>query len=121
MTKDVLLCTLQIMFAVLIVLNVVRVVYSQQFDIVVAQDGSGSFTQISEAVAAAPINSLQKYYIKIKAGTYNERVQVGYEKKNLVFIGDGMDLTVITFGRSTQAGYLVTDTPTVGMFLSVIA
>lgn len=87
--------------------------HAQNFDIVVAQDGSGSFTRISDAVAAAPINSLRKYYIKINAGTYNERVQVGYEKRNLVFIGDGMDLTVITFDRSTQAGYGVSDTATV--------
>ncbi|WOH15834.1 hypothetical protein DCAR_0935380 [Daucus carota subsp. sativus] len=85
---------------------------AQNFDLVVAQDGSGSFTQISEAVAAAPINSLRKFYIKINAGTYNERVQVGYDKKNLAFIGDGMDSTIITFGRSTEAGYILTDTAT---------
>ncbi|XP_074340656.1 pectinesterase-like isoform X2 [Apium graveolens] len=104
---------MQMILSIFIVLNIAQIVLGQTFDMVVAQDGSGGFTQISDAVAAAPINSLQKYFIKIKAGTYNERVQIGYDKKNLVLIGDGMDSTVITFDRSTQAGYSVTDTPTV--------
>lgn len=108
---------LQIMLSILVVLNIAQIMNAQNFDLVVAQDGSGSFTQISEAVAAAPINSLRKFYIKINAGTYNERVQVGYDKKNLAFIGDGMDSTIITFGRSTEAGYILTDTATAGIHL----
>ncbi|KAK1387464.1 Pectinesterase [Heracleum sosnowskyi] len=104
---------IEIFLWILIVLSFAQVMYCQNFDMVVAQDGSGSFTKISEAVAAAPINSLRKYYIKINAGTYNERVQVGYDKKNLVFVGDGMDMTIITFGRSTSSGYSIIDTPTV--------
>lgn len=88
-----------------------------QFDVIVAKDGSGNFTQISEAVSAAPDHSNQKYYIKIKAGTYVERVQVGIEKTNLAFIGDGMDETIITYDRSNQTGYGTIESASVGKFL----
>uniref|UniRef100_M8BPX2 Pectinesterase n=1 Tax=Aegilops tauschii TaxID=37682 RepID=M8BPX2_AEGTA len=62
---------------------------------VVAKDGSGGFTTVSAAVAAAPTNSKSRYVIYIKAGAYMENVEVGKSHKNLMFIGDGMGKTVI--------------------------
>ncbi|KAM3254015.1 hypothetical protein ACQJBY_047871 [Aegilops geniculata] len=62
---------------------------------VVAKDGSGGFTTVSAAVAAAPTNSKSRYVIYIKAGAYMENVEVGKNHKNLMFIGDGMGKTVI--------------------------
>lgn len=91
------------------------------FDITVAADGSGNFTKISEAVAAAPAHSDRRYYIKIKAGTYVENVIVGTDKTNLVFIGDDMDKTIITSNRSNKTGYGTIDTATVGKFLHILS
>ncbi|KAK2990203.1 hypothetical protein RJ640_014655, partial [Escallonia rubra] len=85
------------------------------FDATVAADGSGRFRTISEAISASPDHSLQKYYIKIKAGTYMERVYVGPEKTNIVLVGDGMGITVVTYNRSNRTGWDTINSATVGM------
>ncbi|CAL5084673.1 unnamed protein product [Urochloa decumbens] len=69
-------------------------------NLVVAKDGSGNFTTVAEAVAAAPNNSEARFVIYIKAGGYFENVEVGPEKTNLMFVGDGMWKTVIKASRS---------------------
>jgi pectinesterase len=69
-------------------------------DLVVAKDGSGNFTTVGEAVAAAPNNSETRFVIHIKAGGYFENVEVGPEKTNLMFVGDGMWKTVIKASRN---------------------
>ncbi|KAL4189706.1 hypothetical protein AMTRI_Chr08g166740 [Amborella trichopoda] len=65
-------------------------------DVVVAKDGSGNYKTVSEAVAAAPDKSKKRYVIYVKKGTYEEKVEIGKNKKNLMLVGDGMDFTVIT-------------------------
>ncbi|KAI3974128.1 hypothetical protein MKX01_031586 [Papaver californicum] len=37
-----------------------------------------------------------RYVIKIKAGVYNESVEIPREKSNIMLVGDGMDSTIIT-------------------------
>ncbi|KAL6896610.1 hypothetical protein ACP4OV_007182 [Aristida adscensionis] len=69
-------------------------------NLVVAKDGSGNFTTVGEAVAAAPNNSETRFVIYIKAGGYFENVEVGSEKTNLMFVGDGMWKTVIKASRN---------------------
>ncbi|KAJ1292404.1 hypothetical protein BS78_02G388700 [Paspalum vaginatum] len=69
-------------------------------DLVVAKDGSGNFSTVGEAVAAAPNNSDARFVIYIKAGGYFENVEVGSEKTNLMFVGDGMWRTVIKASRN---------------------
>ncbi|CAM0901962.1 unnamed protein product [Alopecurus aequalis] len=71
---------------------------------VVAKDGSGAYTTVSAAVAAAPVNSKTRYVIHIKAGTYMENVEVGKHHKNLMFIGDGIGKTVIKASRNVIDG-----------------
>ncbi|KAH9796473.1 Pectinesterase/pectinesterase inhibitor 18 [Citrus sinensis] len=65
-------------------------------NVVVAKDGSGNYKTVKEAVASAPDNSKTRYVIYVKKGTYKENVEVGKKKKNLMIVGDGMDLTIIT-------------------------
>uniref|UniRef100_A0ACD5YBL1 Uncharacterized protein n=1 Tax=Avena sativa TaxID=4498 RepID=A0ACD5YBL1_AVESA len=74
-------------------------------DVVVAKDGSGNFTTVGEAVAAAPNNSATRYVIHIKAGGYFENVEVGSEKTNLMLVGDGMWKTVIKASRNVVDNY----------------
>ncbi|KAK1685808.1 hypothetical protein QYE76_046656 [Lolium multiflorum] len=71
---------------------------------VVAKDGSGGYTTVSAAVAAAPTNSNSRYVIYIKAGAYMENVEVGKNQKNLMFIGDGIGKTVIKASRNVVDG-----------------
>jgi pectinesterase len=68
------------------------------YDVVVAQDGTGSFKTIQAAVDAHKVNT-QRFVIYVKAGTYNEQVIVPKKAKFLTIVGDG-DLTVITGNRN---------------------
>nr|UZQ19737.1 pectinesterase 2 [Gleditsia microphylla] len=65
-------------------------------NVVVAQDGSGKFKTVKEAVASAPDNGKTRYVIYVKKGTYKENVEIGSKKKNVMLVGDGMGATVIT-------------------------
>ena len=85
-----------------------------EFDMVVAQDGSGDFTTITDAIFAAPDCSFHRYYIKIRAGTYNENIIIGAKKTNLTLIGDGMDSTLITWRKSSSEADSTYSTATVG-------
>ncbi|KAK4804080.1 hypothetical protein SAY86_004483 [Trapa natans] len=65
-------------------------------DIVIAQDGSGDYKTIGEAVHALPIKSLTPFVVKIKAGIYKERVVVPKTVWNITWIGEGPMNTKIT-------------------------
>ncbi|KAI4349685.1 hypothetical protein L6164_010245 [Bauhinia variegata] len=76
--------------------------------VVVSQDGSGNFTTINDAVAAAPINSngTDGYYlIYIAEGVYEEYVSIPINKPYLIMIGDGINRTIITGNRSAGDGW----------------
>ncbi|KAI4355383.1 hypothetical protein L6164_004163 [Bauhinia variegata] len=73
-------------------------------DMVVAADGSGNFTTVSEAVEAAPKNSEKRFIIKIKAGVYRENVDVPKKKTNIMFLGEGRNNTIITAHRNYVDG-----------------
>ncbi|KAJ4802106.1 Pectinesterase [Rhynchospora pubera] len=74
-------------------------------DLTVAKDGSGNFTTISAAVAAAPDKSKKRFVIYIKAGAYLENVEVGKSKTNIMFVGDGIGKTVIKASRNVVDGW----------------
>ncbi|PKU61593.1 pectinesterase [Dendrobium catenatum] len=84
-------------------------------DLVVAKDGSGNYTTVGEAVAAAPNNSATRFVIYIKAGAYFENVEVGKNKVNLMFVGDGMGKTVIKAGRNVVDGWTTFRSATVAV------
>ncbi|KAJ8635800.1 hypothetical protein MRB53_010067 [Persea americana] len=85
-------------------------------NVVVAADGSGDFTTVSAAVAAAPESSSSRYVIKIKAGVYTENVEVPKKKTNLMFIGDGRTNTIITGSRNVVDGSTTFHSATVDEF-----
>ncbi|VFQ92550.1 unnamed protein product [Cuscuta campestris] len=74
-------------------------------DAVVALDGTGNFTSVSDAVAAAPDTSFRRYVIYVKKGVYREYVEIGKKKWNLMLIGDGMDATIFSGNRSFIDGW----------------
>ncbi|CAO2193107.1 unnamed protein product [Urochloa humidicola] len=74
-------------------------------DVVVAQDGSGRYRTVSEAVARAPSHSRRKYVIYVKRGVYHENVEVRKRKTNIVLVGEGMGETVISGSRSFSSGW----------------
>lgn len=84
----------------------------------VCKDGAGGcYKTVQEAVNAAPDNAMGKrFVIHIKEGVYDEIVRVPLEKKNVVFLGDGMGKTVITGSLNVgQPGISTYNTATVGV------
>nr|DAD27844.1 TPA_asm: hypothetical protein HUJ06_029312 [Nelumbo nucifera] len=86
--------------------------------VVVSQDGSGNFTTINDAVAAAPNNTNASdgyFLIYIAAGIYEEYVSIAKNKKNLMMIGDGINQTVITGNRSVVDGWTTFNSATLAV------
>lgn len=75
-------------------------------NIVVAQDGSGNYKTISEAIAAVPklIKGDSRFVIHVKAGVYKENVEIKRTIHNLMIVGDGMDSTIVTSNKNVQDG-----------------
>ncbi|KHN10482.1 Putative pectinesterase/pectinesterase inhibitor 32 [Glycine soja] len=69
-------------------------------DAVVAADGTGNFTKVMDAVEAAPVYSMKRFVIHIKKGVYTENVVIKKKKWNLVVIGEGMDVAIISANLS---------------------
>ncbi|WOK98072.1 pectinesterase [Canna indica] len=74
-------------------------------DIVVAQDGSGNYKTINEALAALGKwnRSNRRLVVYVKSGTYKEYVRITV--KNIMLVGDGIDKTIVTGSRSVPDGY----------------
>ncbi|XWS33169.1 hypothetical protein CRYUN_Cryun22dG0056400 [Craigia yunnanensis] len=90
-------------------------------DVTVCKDGSGGcYKTVQEAVNAAPDNlktiTTRRFVIQIKEGVYEETVRVPMEKKNVVFLGDGMGKTIITGALNVgQPGMTTYNSATVGV------
>lgn len=85
----------------------------------VSQDGSGNFTTIYDAIVAAPNNSVSSdgyFLIYVKAGVYEEYVNIAKNKRNLMMIGDGINQTIITGNRSVVDGWTTFNSATFGKF-----
>lgn len=88
---------------------------STRANIVVAQDGSGDYRTIKEAVSAASKRSGSgRYVIHVKAGTYKENVEIGSKLKNIMMVGDGIGKTIITGSRNVGGGSTTFKSATVG-------
>lgn len=81
-------------------------------NVVVAKDGSGKFTTVSAAINAAPKSGNGRYVIYVKAGLYNEQVEI--MKKNIMLVGDGIGKTIITGSKSVGGGTTTFRSATVG-------
>ncbi|KAK6147539.1 hypothetical protein DH2020_018451 [Rehmannia glutinosa] len=68
--------------------------------VTVAADGTGNFTTVSDAINFAPNNSVDRVIIYVREGVYEENVEIPSWKTNIVLLGDGSDVTVISGNRS---------------------
>lgn len=90
-------------------------------DFVVAKDGSGNFKTINEAVAALRRQRRDqgqppRVVIYVKSGVYSENVEVDKGMKNVMFVGDGIDKTVVTGNKNVIDGATTFSSATFGNY-----
>lgn len=68
-----------------------------EFNMVVAQDGSGDYTSIQEAIDNTKSFPYQRITIFIKNGIYYEKIKVHEWNSNLSLIGESKEKTIITY------------------------
>jgi len=66
-------------------------------DFIVAQDGSGNFRTIREALDSIPFNHEKRFVIYIKNGLYNEKLFI--DKSNIALIGEDREKTRIVYAE----------------------
>lgn len=87
-------------------------------DFVVAKDGWATHRSISDALAAVSRmgkRRTNRVIIYIKAGVYNEKVEIDRHMKNIMLVGDGMDRTIITNNRNVPDGSTTYGSATFGI------
>ncbi|KAI9101430.1 hypothetical protein K1719_023912 [Acacia pycnantha] len=78
---------------------------SVKSNLVVAQDGTGHFKTVQAAIDAASRRKLKtRFVIRVKKGIYEENIEVDTDNENLMIIGDGMRLTIISGSKSVKDG-----------------
>ncbi|WP_439488686.1 pectinesterase family protein [Algoriphagus sp.] len=75
---------------------------SQEFDFVVAKDGSGDFQTIQEAFDAVPDFRKNETKILLKPGIYKEKLVLAASKTNISLIGEDAEITVVTHDDFAQ-------------------
>ncbi|TKY54366.1 pectinesterase/pectinesterase inhibitor 13 [Spatholobus suberectus] len=73
-------------------------------NVTVANDGSGDFKTISEALNAVPQNFEGRYVIYVKEGEYDEAVTVTKKMQNITMYGDGSQKSTITGSKNYRDG-----------------
>ncbi|BAV06692.1 Por secretion system C-terminal sorting domain-containing protein [Filimonas lacunae] len=68
-----------------------------QYNIIVAQDGSGNYTTVQAAFNAVASNSSSRTIIYIKNGTYTEHLTVPSGKNNITVIGESRDGVILSY------------------------
>ena len=71
-------------------------------DFVVAADGSGNFKTVQEAIHAVPDFRNKTTIIFIKKGIYKEKLILAASKKNVKFIGESLNETILTYDDYAQ-------------------
>lgn len=83
-------------------------------DLVVDANGFGNFTTLSDAIKEVPDYSTNRTVIYVKKGVYKEYVEISKKKWNVMLVGDGMDVTVISGNHSFIGGWTTYRSATFG-------
>lgn len=69
--------------------------------VTVAQDGSGNYKTVQEALNAVPSNNKDKFIIYVRNGVYYEKLFLDSTKKFVTFIGEDKFKTILTYNDHT--------------------
>jgi len=82
--------------------------FAQSKEIVVAQDGSGTYRTVQAALDAVPKNNRTLITILIRKGTYKEKLNLGKKQNFVKLVGEDQNETVLVYddynGRKTESG-----------------
>lgn len=70
---------------------------NQEITITVAQDGTGDYTSIQDAIDAVPENNIYPINIFVESGTYNELVNIPSNKPYITLTGEDAENTIIAY------------------------
>jgi pectinesterase len=87
---------------VLLLLFIVPAAFSQAKRITVAQDGTGDYKTVQDAVNTVADNNTATTIIFIKNGNYKEKLRLPASKINVHFIGESVDKTILTYDDYAQ-------------------
>ncbi|CAK7352268.1 unnamed protein product [Dovyalis caffra] len=90
--------------------------YDTSEELIVATDGTGNFSTITDAINFAPNNSYDRIIIRVREGVYEENVEIPSYKTNIVLLGDGTDFTFISGSRSVGDGWTTFRSATLGKY-----
>jgi pectinesterase len=79
-----------------------------KYDYTVAQDGSGDYKTIQDAIYAMRVFSLKPITLHIKNGVYKEKIELFENKTDVRFVGESVDKTIITFDDYSGKGKIQT-------------
>ncbi|KAL3641396.1 hypothetical protein CASFOL_016364 [Castilleja foliolosa] len=85
-------------------------------NLVVAQDGSGNYTRINDALENVPNRRKDKFIIYVKKGIYYENVKVEKKKWHVMVIGDGLGETIVSGNLNYDDGTKTFKTATFAVF-----
>jgi pectin methylesterase-like acyl-CoA thioesterase len=75
---------------------------ANNYNFIVAQDGSGNFTTLQAAIDSAPSGLTKPFKIFIKNGRYRERVRIPAAKPFIQLIGESVANTIITYNSAAK-------------------
>lgn len=82
--------------------------FAQTKQLVVAQDGSGTFRTVQAALDAVPKNNTKPVVIFIKKGIYKEKLSLTKKQNFVRLVGEDLNATVLTYddynGRTAGSG-----------------
>jgi pectinesterase len=94
---------------------------TSQHNFIVSQDGSGDYSTIQEAINAVPDFRKKETVIYIKNGVYKEKLILATSKSMVVFIGESVEKTIITYNdyasRKNRFGEEIGTTGSSGFFI----
>ena len=81
-----------------------------KYTFTVAKDGSGDYKYIQEAIDAMRVYPLAAITLYIKNGTYVEKIELPDDNTDVIFIGESVEKTIISFSDYSGRGKLTTFT-----------